>query len=98
MRGALTGEGKSLPLALKTSSFDCNGVTCSCRRRQIAEPDHQILNACLQVGEMLSKENGTLNGVDFISRFMQRPWDRTAMQVGIIGFLGVQSLVKRTVE
>lgn len=30
---------------------------------------------------MLSKENGTLNGVDFISRFMQRPWDRTAMQI-----------------
>lgn len=30
---------------------------------------------------MLSKENGTHNGVDFISRFMQRPWDRTAMQI-----------------
>ncbi len=28
---------------------------------------------------MLASENGTISSVDFMSRFMQRPWDRTAM-------------------
>mmetsp|Transcript_4731 Transcript_4731/g.9366 ORF Transcript_4731/g.9366 Transcript_4731/m.9366 type:complete len:639 (+) Transcript_4731:47-1963(+) len=43
--------------------------------------DKGLVSRAKEVAEMLSNENGTLNGVDFVSRFMQRPWDRTAMQI-----------------
>ncbi|EKX52738.1 hypothetical protein GUITHDRAFT_161273 [Guillardia theta CCMP2712] len=34
-----------------------------------------------EVQKMLNSDNGVHQAVDLISRFMQRPWDRTAMQI-----------------
>mmetsp|Transcript_13539 Transcript_13539/g.33165 ORF Transcript_13539/g.33165 Transcript_13539/m.33165 type:complete len:636 (+) Transcript_13539:85-1992(+) len=43
--------------------------------------DKSLSSRAKEVGGMLAKEDGTLSAVDFMSRFMQRPWDRTAMQI-----------------
>jgi len=34
-----------------------------------------------EVVELLAKDRGVTSAVDIVSRFMQRPWDRTAMQI-----------------
>jgi len=34
-----------------------------------------------EVQDLLDKDRGVVAAVDLISRFMQRPWDRTAMQI-----------------
>uniref|UniRef100_A0A6T6SEE8 PH domain-containing protein n=1 Tax=Hemiselmis tepida TaxID=464990 RepID=A0A6T6SEE8_9CRYP len=43
--------------------------------------DKKLVARAQEVKQMLKAEDGTLNAVDFMSRFMQRPWDRTAMQI-----------------
>ncbi|KAJ1475661.1 hypothetical protein T484DRAFT_1827462, partial [Baffinella frigidus] len=43
--------------------------------------DSSLTNRAKEVEKMLGNENGVHTSVDLISRFMQRPWDRTAMQI-----------------
>jgi hypothetical protein len=43
--------------------------------------DPAVRKRASEVQSMLAPDNGVHAAVDLISRFMQRPWDRTAMQI-----------------
>jgi UDP:flavonoid glycosyltransferase YjiC (YdhE family) len=43
--------------------------------------DPAVRKRASEVQSLLAPDNGVHAAVDLISRFMQRPWDRTAMQV-----------------
>mmetsp|Transcript_25792 Transcript_25792/g.61186 ORF Transcript_25792/g.61186 Transcript_25792/m.61186 type:complete len:640 (-) Transcript_25792:150-2069(-) len=41
----------------------------------------ELSKRAVQLRDMIASDNGVHNATDLISRFMQRPWDRTAMQI-----------------
>eukprot|EP00287_Rhodomonas_sp_CCMP768_P014899 CAMPEP_0196759310 /NCGR_PEP_ID=MMETSP1091-20130531/104635_1 /TAXON_ID=302021 /ORGANISM="Rhodomonas sp., Strain CCMP768" /LENGTH=640 /DNA_ID=CAMNT_0042108157 /DNA_START=23 /DNA_END=1945 /DNA_ORIENTATION=- len=66
--------GPAVPVEKLTADSLASALTAA-----LANSD--LSKRAVELREMISSENGVHNAVDLISRFMQRPWDRTAMQI-----------------